>query len=113
MKSTTSMFTKEMRYTLRDGAGKDHEWINYDANKKHIIPEYQDQFGNQKYGEWYTAVLALNNFPDMENLTYGDLVDLGIKRILLKLYNRTGSVETVFTCIDNLRISTLETYNPE
>lgn len=107
------VFTKEMRYTLRDGAGKDHAWINYDANKKHIIPEYQDQFGNQKYGEWYTAVLALNNFPDMENLTYGDLVELGIKRILLKLYNRTGSVETVFTCIDNLRISTLETYNPE
>lgn len=108
------VFTKEMRYTIRDGAGTDHAWINYDADKQHIIPEYQNQFGEQKYGEWYTAVLSLKHFPDMDNVvTYGDLVNLGIKRILWKLYNRTGQVETVFTCIDNIRISTIETYQPE
>lgn len=108
------VFTKEMRYTIRDASGKDHAWINYDGNKKHIIPEYQDQFGSQKYGEWYTAVLSLKHFPDMNNVTtYGDFVNLGIKRILWKLYNRTGSVENVFTCIDNIRISTIETYQPE
>lgn len=107
------VFTKEMRYTIRDGAGKDHAWINYDSNKQHIIPEYQNQFGDQKYGEWYTAVLSLKHFPDMNNVvTYGDFVNLGVKRILWKLYNRTGKVETVFTCIDNIRISTIETYQP-
>lgn len=106
-------FTKSMKYTIRDKNNKDHTWDNWSSNKVQIIPEFQDQFGDQKYGEWYTAVVALSNYSDFTGLTYGDLYELGIKRFRMQLFNKTGSAENVFICVDNIRISTIETYQSE
>lgn len=106
-------FKKIFQYRLVGKNGTEYTWENWNSNKVHIIPEFQDQFGDQKYGEWYTAVLPLSQFAAFAGKTYGDFIDANIYRIRMQLYNKTGEAVNTFICLENVRISTIESYTPE
>lgn len=106
-------FKKIFQYRFMGKDGKNYDWENWNSNKVHIIPEFQDQFGDQKYGEWYTAVLPLSQFAAFAGKTYSDFVNANLYRIRLQLYNKTGEAVDTFICLENIRISMIETYDTE
>lgn len=106
--------SKMFHYRLVDSNDGEHNWENWNNDTKvQLIPEFQDRYGNQKYGEWYSTVIPLSRFSGFEDMTYGDIKDLGIKRLRFMLLNYTGEEEKVFICVDNIRICTLQSFTPE
>lgn len=106
-------FTKNTRYGFRwISDGKDHNWDNrVSGTNAQERPEFQDMFGGQPLGQWYTAVIPLSALTGIyDGMTYSDIVDNGMKRLLIQLRNKTDQPEDFFFCIDNIRISTLPTF---
>lgn len=105
-------FTKFFDYTIKKADGTDLNWNNRNPDTgTQIRPEFQSMLGDQPLGEWYTAVFPITTFKEFQGKTYKDIVESGVKRIRLMLKNQSGEAEQVFLCIDNVRISTLPTYN--
>lgn len=107
-------FTNIFHYRWRTADdNKDHDWQNWGSGAKQLIPEFLGLFGDQRFDQWYTAQVPLSRFGGFEDLTYGEIYEKGMVRVRLMLHNHTTVPENVFICVDNLRISTLPTYNPE
>lgn len=105
---------KNFHYRLVSKDGTEHNWENWNSDTKvQLVPEFQDRYGDQKFGEWYSTVVPLSRFEGFEDATYEDFVKSDIYRVRLMLLNKTGEAETVFICVDNIRISTLQSFNPE
>lgn len=106
--------SKIFHYRLVDSNDGEHNWENWNNDTKvQLIPEFQDRYGDQKYGEWYSTMVPLSRFSGYEDLTYGEIKNMGIKRIRFMLLNYTGEEESVFICVDNIRICTLQSFTPE
>lgn len=109
-----SPISKIFHYRFVDSSDGEHNWENWNNDTKvQLIPEFQDRYGNQTFGEWYCTMVPLSRFTGFEDKTYGEIKNTGIKRIRLMLLNYTGEEERVFICVDNIRISTLQSFTPE
>lgn len=102
-------FTQILHYQWQDTGGKSYVWQNWESGHQ-IIPELLSLFDDLPYDNWYTAKVPMSRFNNgMGDMTYGQIKALGIKNVRLMLHNHGSVPETVFLCIDNIRLSTLPT----
>lgn len=103
-------FSGYLRYMIQPIGDKENqydnfEWVDYGAGTfRNFHPVLADIYDESHKGMWYRHVVPLSVFPCYTDLTYAEIVNVGLNQFRIQSINQGTARGFIDVCFDNVRI---------